>query len=880
MSQNPSQPDTEHHGFPAKDSPGQSRADAFMSGLADKIRPLADPLAIQQIVCRLVSEWLGADRACYAEIALSAGLIQIEREFSQPGTPSMIGRCLLTSYPWIRPALEKGLPLIVSNTATAGEIPDSDRAEFRDLGIGSFIAVPLVKDGDLLGAFCLASETPRNWEPAECRLAGKIAELLWSSVERAKADRVIRGNEQRRLFLTRLGETLRMLRDPMEIQDSACSLLGKHLGADRVGYAETGEDGKSVVVTRSYAHGASGLEGRFRLDDCGPDLFRDLRAGHTVVRSDIANDPGLSETEKQAHSSLGLGATVNRPLLKRGELFALLFVHYHQAHDFTDEELLLVEETAERTWSAVARARSEEALLVSEGRYRTLFNSIDEGFCVIEVLFDEGETPFDYRFIEANPAFERHTGLSNVVGRTILEMVPAHEKHWFEIYGDVVKSGIARRFEEAAGALGRFYDVYAFPVGDPEARQVAVLFNDVTQRKNVERRVQENEERLRTLFESMNEGFVIKEAIVDGDGKIADFRFIECNPAFIRMTGLERPAGHTVRELMPGADRIWVDSFNKVLATGKPVQFEAPVGAGDRWWSVSASRIGGPGSLRVAIVLTDVSSRKRSEEALAKAREELEQRVAERTRDLEAAMQRLQAEAAERERLEHDRHDLLKRQVKTQEEERKRISRELHDNLGQYLTAIMLRVQLMRKAFESGEPLENITGNIDDLKSVVDSLMKASHRQAWELRPAELDHFGLEAALRAYVTDWSERTGITTDFNSDGWKEVRLHPDCEIALYRVVQEALTNAARHAMASRVVVTLCSNGEIEVHVRDDGKGFDPKITSKRLGLLGMKERLSLADGCLTIESAPGQGTLVSAKVSRPACGSSSPPSQAEP
>jgi len=861
-----------------KDSPGQSRADRFMSGLADEIRPLADPLAIQQIVCRLVSELLEADRAYYAEIDASSSFIQIEREFCQAGIPSMIGRCPLASYPWIRPALEKGSPLIVADTTTAGVIPDSDRSEFKSLGIGSFIAAPLVKDEHVIGAFCIASKAPRVWEPAEGRLVTKTAELLWSSVERAKADRVIRDNEQRRKFLTELSETLQMLRDPVEIQETACHLLGKHLSADRVGYAEAHGDGETVVVTRSYTRGAPGLEGRYRLDDHGADLLHDFRAGHTVVRPDVATDPRLSETEKQAHASLGLGATLNRPLLKQGELFGVLFVHYGHPHDFTDEELLLTEETAERTWSAVARARSEEALLLSEGRYRTLFDSIDEGFCLIEVLFDESDTAFDYRFIEANPAFERHTGLSNAVGRTILEMVPAHEKHWFKIYGEIAKSGTARRFEEAAGAMGRFYDVYAFRVGDPEARQVAVLFNDVTKRKNVELRVQENEERLRTLFESMNEGFVIKEAIVGEDGRIADFRFIECNPAFTRMTGLKDPAGCTVRELMPAAEPVWFDSFNEVLATGRPVQFEAPIGGGDHWWSVSASRIGGPGSLRVAIVLTDVTARKHSEEALKRASEELEQRVAERTKDLESAMQRLQAEAAERERLERDRHDLLKRQVKTQEDERKRISRELHDNLGQYLTAIMLRVQLMRKAFESGEPLVSITDSIDDLKSVVDSLMKASHRQAWELRPAELDHFGLEAALRAYVTDWSDRTGIRTIFDSHQWKEVRLDPDCEIALYRVVQEALTNVARHAAASQVVVTLQSNGHIEVHVRDDGKGFDPKVASKRLGLLGMKERLSLADGCLTVESAPGQGTLVSATVSRPACGSSA--SQAGP
>ena len=673
------------------------------------------------------------------------------------------------------------------------------------------------------------------------------------------------------VFASGLEEEIRSAVGPLDIREIACRRLGERLGAGRVGYAEVQEDGKTVAVTRCHARGMPRLEGRYRLDDYGPHLLRALHAGLTVASPDIAKDPLLTGAEKEAHAALGVGAMLSQPLFKRGELLAVLFVHYGHPHAFTEEELLLTEETAERTWSAMAKARSEEALL----RYRTLIDSIDEGFCLIEMIFDGNGTARDYRFLEVNSAFEFQTGLSNAAGRTIREMVPAHERHWFDIYGDIAKSGIPRRFEQAANALGRIYDVYAFRVGDPGACQIAVLFNDVTTRKNAERKLQENEERLRTLFESMNEGFVIKEAISDVNGRITDFRFIECNPAFSRMTGLQDPAGHTVRELIPDAEPIWFESFIEVLASGNPIRFETRIGrSNERWWAVSASRIGGPGSRRVAIVLMDVTSRKQSEAALAKVREELEMRVAERTSDLHEAMKRLQSEAAERERLERDRHDLLKRQVKTQEEERKRISRELHDNLGQYLTAIMLRVQLLRKAFESGEPLDQITSSIEDLKSVVDSLMKASHRQAWELRPAELDHFGLEAALRAYVTDWSERTGIAASFDSTAWHEVRLHPDCEIALYRVVQEALTNTARHAAATGVQLTLRSNGDIEVQVRDDGKGFDPRITTKRLGLLGMKERLSLVDGSFAVTSAPGEGTLVSARVSRPDPGSSSP------
>lgn len=133
------------------------------------------------------------------------------------------------------------------------------------------------------------------------------------------------------------------------------------------------------------------------------------------------------------------------------------------------------------------RARTpEEELHASEERYRTLFESIDEGFCVIEVLFDDAKHPVDYRFLEVNRVFEKQTGISSAVGRRMREIAPTHEEHWFQIYGQVALTGEPRRFENPAVALGRFYDVYSFRVGKAEQRHVAVLFNDITDRKQAE----------------------------------------------------------------------------------------------------------------------------------------------------------------------------------------------------------------------------------------------------------------------------------------------------------------------------------------------------------------------------------------------------------
>lgn len=134
-----------------------------------------------------------------------------------------------------------------------------------------------------------------------------------------------------------------------------------------------------------------------------------------------------------------------------------------------------------------SRRKAEERVMESEARYRALFNSIDQGFCVIEMLFDEGGKPADYRFLEVNKAFEGQTGLANAIGRTMRELEPNHEDHWFEIYGRVARSREPEHFEAQAEHLqGRCYQVFAFPFGEPEGRQVGVLFQDITERKEAE----------------------------------------------------------------------------------------------------------------------------------------------------------------------------------------------------------------------------------------------------------------------------------------------------------------------------------------------------------------------------------------------------------
>jgi PAS domain S-box-containing protein len=148
---------------------------------------------------------------------------------------------------------------------------------------------------------------------------------------------------------------------------------------------------------------------------------------------------------------------------------------------------------------AQAAAQRQEAAHESEARYRTLFETLIEGFCTIEMIFDANGKPVDYRFLEINPAFEKQTGLHNAQGKLMRDLAPNHEAHWFELYGNVAVTGEPVHFENEAKALGRYYDVRAYRVGGPDSRKVAILFNDITEQKSSERKLQAQLERLSLL---------------------------------------------------------------------------------------------------------------------------------------------------------------------------------------------------------------------------------------------------------------------------------------------------------------------------------------------------------------------------------------------
>jgi two-component system CheB/CheR fusion protein len=263
----------------------------------------------------------------------------------------------------------------------------------------------------------------------------------------------------------------------------------------------------------------------------------------------------------------------------------------------------------------------------------------------------------------------------------------------------------------------------------------------------------------------------------------------------------------------------------------------------------------------LVITFVDITDVINAKLALRRAGEELEGRVVARTQELANANEALRTEVAERKASQELRQQLLSQLVSAQEDERRRLARDLHDQLGQQLTTLRMKLEAMNK---DADKRQVDTGELQGLESIVRQLDADVDFIAWQLRPVVLDDLGLAAALKNYVKQWSEHFGIPAEFHAGDPKGERFDPQVESNFYRIAQEALNNCAKHSRCSRAEVILERRlNDAVLIVADDGVGFDSQPEWRGdagLGLMGMRERAALLGGQLEIESAAKQGTTI--------------------
>ena len=785
--------------------------------------------------------------------------------------------------------------------------------------------------------------------------------------------------EELQAFLLKISDALRPLSDSAEMEHTAMRVLGQHLGVNRAFYATVGEDGESWSVQHDYADGVPSNAGIYPLSDFQRRRWAQWQAGQMSSTADSKNDPAISAEDRAAYVALNTRAAIGVPVVKAGRFAALLSVNQTKPRMWTQAELTLTHEVAERTWAAIERAKVEEALRASQSRLESIANLVPDLLWDSEP--DGSSNWYNQRWLQyTGQSFEEavvwgwvnaiHPDDREASARRYRESVgngellrQEHrirrydgEYRWFAVtacplkdesgkvikmYGAATDMHESRLMHEAlrereaelarvqriGGVGGVDIDVAAGMTGErsPEYRRLHGLSPettqetheewqkrvhpddrkhaettlrealagtdnryeseyriirpndgqerwisarltierdqsgqpmrlvgahiDITQRKHAENALRESQERLNLAINSAHLGtcdWDYQEGIMRGNA--LRFRLFGLNPEQETLTNEQ-----FLEEIYPHDRETTWNSITSQLTEKGEYQVEYRIKRPDdgvRSITEAGRVIGWKGSepARVVSILSDVTEQREAQEVLRRSNEALSL-----TLD-----QHLASEVV--------RTELIRRIVRTQEEERGRISRELHDNLGQHLTAVMLGLQTLESQLGSltGGKREKEVPQLDKLRSLVDGLMRAAHDQARQLRPAELDAMGLETALRRYAQEWSERTGVEVDFQTVEWY-TRLAPEVETTLYRVAQEALTNVIRHANASFVIIELKQNqNNATLVVEDDGIGFDIEGTTNRLGVLGMKERLDLISGLLDIESIPGEGTAIIAHI----------------
>lgn len=416
----------------------------------------------------------------------------------------------------------------------------------------------------------------------------------------------------------------------------------------------------------------------------------------------------------------------------------------------------------------------------------------------------------------------------------------------------VAQAEVGRPFEEewmyidrAGERIPLFLSVSVVPDGSGRIAGYVMVAQDLRERRRAEELLRRQAE----LLDLANDAIFVRDLERDrilywNDGAVRLYGWSnqEALGAYVHdflKTVFPRPLTEIKRELL--LKGFWTGVLVHTTRRGEKITVSS------RWTLLRDSNGIPHGSLELN---TDITEQKRAEDALKAAHEELEQRVAERTAALSEANERLRV--------------LSRRLMEIQEFERRAIARDLHDEIGQALTAIKLNLRELQEIFTGVAAEKQLADSLEILEQVLQHVRSL----ALDLRPSLLDELGLVPALRWYVRRQAERAGWEVEFRAEGIAN-RPSPEVEIACFRVAQEALTNVARHAEAQKVEVCLEMNHrEVTLIIRDDGRGFDPllirssALAGTSIGLSGMEERVRLAGGQIAIHSATGMGTEIRA------------------
>lgn len=386
------------------------------------------------------------------------------------------------------------------------------------------------------------------------------------------------------------------------------------------------------------------------------------------------------------------------------------------------------------------------------------------------------------------------------------------------------------------------------PIRTRDMKAICAVATDLSQQKLKEiQKLQKSEKRYRQLFESMNEGFVLFELVEDDGGSPVACRCVDVNSAYESITGLDRESiiGKTAEYLLPDIDSDWNEHIISVAITGESKQFETYSATINKYLQGNSFQ---PAERQCALIFEDITHRKLVEEALLQTNETLEARVRERTQEIT---------------------ELQRRLIDSVEDERQRVSQELHDGAMQEIYGLIYGLNALKGTEDRAEWQSSMEFMQDKLNQINEWLRMVVR----DLRPTSLIHFGLEKGIRNHASQFEQEHSdlrVNLDLKADG---TTIAEDLRIALFRIYQGAMVNVVRHSQARQVAIRLdFDDRSVFLEVEDDGCGFRVPaswlsyVRDGHLGLAGAAERAEAFGGKLEMDSEPGRGTRLRVELPR--------------
>jgi PAS domain S-box-containing protein len=931
-------------------------ANAFRLRLSDSLRRLSDPVEIQSAAAKLVGEELDADRVAYFEVT---GIhYVVERDYTPDAADSLVGTYLIESFgESIIDSLRSARPVVSNDIASERELSDAEKGAFEAIKIAAHIAIPLVKQGELVAGLTVQSAQPREWTDEQVGLVEEAAERTWAAVERARAE----------------GE----LRESRDLSQSVIDSIPSHMAVlDPNGvitlvnkaWEDFGRENSDVWPSEALGPGANYLtvcdQARGENTPDEDAIYEGIKAvldgklnsysleypcdsptaerwflmtvyplfgsGAVVSHQNITQRRRIEQEVRNTAERLTLAqkagkvgiwdwnAATNQTYWS-DEMWAIFGVEprnegpdgsFWQSRLYDEDkgrvtarvtelmagpdtefqnEYRIVRDDGEIRWIAVSatiersaegvpirmygvniditeRKSIEEKIRASEEQLRLVADSLP-------ALVSYIDRDLTYQFV--NDRYTQWFGrpAEEIVGRTMTEILGETAVTSLRPHIDKVLDGEGVDFEawlDYRGAGRRFVHVSYVPDLDlsGSVKGYYALVSDFTEQQRSEELLRSSEERMKVLTDSFSDYAILS---TDQEGVVTSW-----NP------GAKNIFGYTEDEIVgTSADRLFTPEDRAAGVPEEEMTKARKLGrASDERWhlrkdgsrffanGVMAPLYSGETLMGYAKIATDLTEKRKQAELLQRAYEEMENRVLDRTQELAAANDSLVEQINERRSYERHRIELLQRIVTTQEAERKRIALDIHDHLGQRLTALRLKLASLGEVCGQNDALKDRVVRLQQIAELLDSEVSFL---SWQLRPAALDELGLSHALETLVREWSRHYNKLADFHFEEIPDLRISPEVETQLYRITQEALNNVIKHAGASRVSVLLERIGNLLVLiVEDDGTGFDLDSLARAhedkhgMGLPGMRERAELIGGELEVESILDSGTTIYLRV----------------